>query len=84
MKGGGQLENKQVVRGSSDWSPRTLFEGPGMVGEEEEEEEVGGRERGRRRSFVTCHLLWLSLGRAGDRYKAAGACACSTSCALPA
>ena len=43
-----------------------------MVGEEEEE--VGGRERGRGWSFVTCHLLWLSLGRAGDRYKAAGAC----------
>nr|XP_030698102.1 mucin-1 isoform X2 [Globicephala melas] len=64
VKGGGQLENKQVVRGLSDWSPLTLFEGPGMVGEEEEEEEVGGRERGRRRSFVTCHLLWLSLGRA--------------------
>ena len=53
-----------------------------MVGEEEEE--VGGSERGRGWSFVTCHLLWLSLGRAGDRYKAAGACVRSTSWAAPA
>ena len=53
-----------------------------MVGEEEEE--VGGRERGRGWSLVTCHLLWLSLGRAGDRYKAASACVRSTSWAAPA
>lgn len=44
-----------------------------MVGEEEEE--IGGREWGRGRGFVTCHLLRLSLGRAGDQYKAADACA---------
>lgn len=64
VKGGGQLENKQVVRGLSDWSPCTLPEGPGVVGEEEEEVRKG-KERGRGWGFVTCHLLWLSLGRAG-------------------
>lgn len=30
---------------------------------------------GEGRGFVTCHLLRLSLGREGDQYKAAGACA---------
>ena len=81
-KGGGQLENKQVVRGLSDSGPCGLPEGTGMVGEEEEK--IGGREWGKGRGFVTCHLLWLSPGRAKDQYKAAGACACSTSHAAPA
>lgn len=81
VEGVDHLENKQVVRGLSDGSPGTLQEGPGMVGEEEEE--VGGKERGKGWSFVTCHLLAGSLGRAGDRYKAAGACDRSTSHAAP-
>lgn len=73
VRGGGQLKNKQVVRGLSDWGRSSLPEGTEMVGEEEEE--IGGREWGRGRGFVTCHLLRLSLGRAGDQYKAADACA---------
>lgn len=51
VKGGDQLENKQVVRRLSDWSHVPY---PGMVGEEEEK--VGGREGGRGGvlSPVTC------------------------------
>lgn len=59
MKGGGQLESKQVVRRLTG----AHIPYPGMVGEEEEK--VGGREGGRGRGFVTCHLLWLCLGQEG-------------------
>ena len=52
-----------------------------MVGEEEEE--VGGRERGRGWSFVTCHLLWLSPSVGTSGQDRPGCCAPISEGAVP-